>query len=155
RGRERARRPARRPARSRRDQLHARLGRRRACGRRGRGGGRGADAADADRRRLRRRAARGDDAAEEHLLLTEARLRPPVSPALTAGLGVCREAVVDVRSVLAELPTRAEREPVVGEGEGGDETTAVDAAAERAILARLEPIEGTTIVSEEVGVLGD
>jgi myo-inositol-1(or 4)-monophosphatase len=43
----------------------------------------------------------------------------------------------------------------VGEGEGGDETTAVDAAAESAILARLRPIEGTTIVSEEVGILGD
>ena len=32
--------------------------------------------------------------------------------------------------MLAELPTRDEREPVVGDGEGGDETTAVDAAAE-------------------------
>ena len=74
---------------------------------------------------------------------------------MTDWLAVCREAVDDVRGVLVDLPTRAEREPVVGEGEGGDETTAVDAAAERAILARLEPIEGTTIVSEEVGVLGD
>ncbi|HET7555319.1 MAG TPA: inositol monophosphatase family protein [Gaiellaceae bacterium] len=74
---------------------------------------------------------------------------------MTDWLGVCREAVEDVRGVLAELPTRAEREPVVGEGEGGDETTAVDAGAERVILARLRELEGTTIVSEEAGVLGD
>jgi myo-inositol-1(or 4)-monophosphatase len=57
--------------------------------------------------------------------------------------------------VLADLPTRAEREPVVGEGEGGDQTTAVDAAAERVILERLRAIDGLTIVSEEAGVLGD
>jgi myo-inositol-1(or 4)-monophosphatase len=57
--------------------------------------------------------------------------------------------------VLEELPTRAEREPVVGDGEGGDETTAVDAAAERVILERLAQIGGTTIVSEEVGTVGD
>ena len=37
--------------------------------------------------------------------------------------------------VLAERPGRAEREPVVGQGEGGDDTTAVDAAAEQVILA--------------------
>ena len=74
---------------------------------------------------------------------------------MTDWLAVCRAAVEDVRRVLVELPTRAEREPVVGEGEGGDETTAVDAAAESAILARLKPIEGTTVVSEEVGILGD
>lgn len=74
---------------------------------------------------------------------------------MTDWLAVCRAAVEDVRGVLVELPTRVEREPVVGDGEGGDETTAVDAAAESAILARLKPIEGTTIVSEEVGILGD
>jgi myo-inositol-1(or 4)-monophosphatase len=70
-------------------------------------------------------------------------------------LAVCRGAVEDVRAVLEELPTRAEREPVVGDGEGGDETTAVDAAAERVILERLAQIGGTTIVSEEVGTVGD
>ena len=58
-----------------------------------------------------------------------------------------------MRGVLVELPTRTEREPVVGEGEGGDETTAIDAAAERVILERLSGIEGATIVSEEVGIL--
>ena len=74
---------------------------------------------------------------------------------MTDWLALCREAVVDVRHVLAELPTRADREPVVGTGEGGDETTAVDQAAERAVLARFEHVDGLTIVSEEIGLLGD
>jgi len=68
-------------------------------------------------------------------------------------LSVCREAVADVHGVLRALPTRDEREVVVGEGEGGDETTAVDAEAEKVILERLKAIEGATIVSEEVGEL--
>jgi myo-inositol-1(or 4)-monophosphatase len=50
------------------------------------------------------------------------------------------------------LPTRAEREPVVGAGEGGDETTAIDQAAEDVIVERFRST-GATIVSEEVGVL--
>ena len=74
---------------------------------------------------------------------------------MTDWLAVCRGAVEDVRGVLDELPTRAEREPVVGDGRGGDETTAIDAAAERVILERLRQIPDTTIVSEEVGTLGD
>jgi myo-inositol-1(or 4)-monophosphatase len=74
---------------------------------------------------------------------------------LTDWLSLCREAVEDVRHVLAELPTRADREPVVGTGMGGDETTAVDAAAERAVLARFEGLDDVTIVSEEAGRLGD
>ncbi len=69
-------------------------------------------------------------------------------------LALCREARADVTRVLEDLPTRAEREPVVGDGEGGDETTAVDAAAERAILERLQST-GARIVSEEIGVEGD
>ena len=74
---------------------------------------------------------------------------------MTDWLSVCREAVGDVRAVLDELPTRAEREPVVGQGLGGDETTAVDKAAEDAILARLRTIDDVSIVSEEVGTLGN
>jgi len=54
--------------------------------------------------------------------------------------------------VLAELPTRAEREPVVGRGLGGDDTTAIDEAAERVVLDRLRPL-GVSIVSEEIGHL--
>jgi myo-inositol-1(or 4)-monophosphatase len=67
---------------------------------------------------------------------------------VTDWLATCRAAVDDVRLVLTELPTRVEREPVVGAGKGGDDTTAIDAAAERAILSRLE---GFTVVSEEIG----
>ncbi|MDQ3876014.1 MAG: D-fructose 1,6-bisphosphatase, partial [Actinomycetota bacterium] len=67
-------------------------------------------------------------------------------------LDLCRAAVEDVRAVLADLPTRAEREPVVGTGVGGDETTAIDAAAERAIVARLKSAGGDfVLVSEELG----
>jgi myo-inositol-1(or 4)-monophosphatase len=73
---------------------------------------------------------------------------------LTDWLALCRAAVEDVRGVLAELPRRSDREPVVGAGMGGDETTAIDAAAERVILARFDGLDGLTIVSEEVGVLG-
>lgn len=68
---------------------------------------------------------------------------------------ICRAAVKDVRRVLVELPSRDEREPVVGAGQGGDDTTAIDAAAEAAIVARLERAhEGGlefTLVSEELG----
>ncbi|MGZ4407262.1 MAG: inositol monophosphatase family protein [Gaiellaceae bacterium] len=74
---------------------------------------------------------------------------------MTDWLGLCRAAVEDVRVVLAELPLRSDREPVVGSGKGGDETTAIDAGAERAILARFAGHEGLTIVSEEAGVIGD
>jgi len=69
-------------------------------------------------------------------------------------LALCRAARDDVAGVLVELPGRAEREPVVGAGEGGDETTAIDAAAERVILDRFRG-EDVRIVSEEVGVEGD
>jgi myo-inositol-1(or 4)-monophosphatase len=68
-------------------------------------------------------------------------------------LELCRAAVADVRRVLDELPTRAEREPVVGDGVGGDETTAIDAAAERVFIERLAEIPDYTLVSEEAGEL--
>ena len=74
---------------------------------------------------------------------------------MTDWLALCREAVVDVRHVLAELPTRADREPVVGTGEGGDETTAIDEAAERVVLARFDAVDDVTFVSEEAGIFGD
>jgi myo-inositol-1(or 4)-monophosphatase len=74
---------------------------------------------------------------------------------LTDWLETCRALVQDLRGVLETLPTRAEREPVVGTGEGGDETTAIDAAAESTILSRLESLgDDLTIVSEELGRLG-
>ena len=72
---------------------------------------------------------------------------------MTDWLELCRAAVADVDEVLARLPTRAEREPVVGQGLGGDETTAIDQAAEDAIVARVREAAGA-VVSEEMGRLG-
>jgi len=69
-------------------------------------------------------------------------------------LALCRAARDDVQRVLAELPGRSDREPVVGAGKGGDETTAIDAAAEAVILARFRR-EDVRIVSEEIGREGD
>ena len=67
-------------------------------------------------------------------------------------LEVCREAVGDIRAVLRELPTRVEREPVLALGVGGDDTTAIDAAAETAVVHRLEALDHDfTLVSEELG----
>jgi myo-inositol-1(or 4)-monophosphatase len=54
--------------------------------------------------------------------------------------------------VLERLPTRADREAIIGTGAGGDETTAIDQAAEEAIVERLRPT-GASIVSEELGIL--
>jgi myo-inositol-1(or 4)-monophosphatase len=67
-------------------------------------------------------------------------------------LEVCRAAVRDIRGVLAELPTRKEREPVLAAGVGGDDTTAIDGAAEAVVLKRLEALERDfVLVSEELG----
>jgi myo-inositol-1(or 4)-monophosphatase len=71
---------------------------------------------------------------------------------VTDWLDLCRAAREDVAQTLAALPTRAEREPGVGAGKGGDETTAIDAAAERAVMGRLEEAGvAFTLVSEEIG----
>jgi myo-inositol-1(or 4)-monophosphatase len=71
---------------------------------------------------------------------------------LTDWLATCRAAAEDARRVFAELPGRAERERVVGTGMGGDETTAIDAAVERAVVARFDGTGGDfTLVSEELG----
>ena len=70
-------------------------------------------------------------------------------------LAFCRDAVEDVRRVLGELPGRTEREPVVGTGLGGDQTTAIDEAAESVIVERLEGLHADghefQLVSEELG----
>jgi myo-inositol-1(or 4)-monophosphatase len=77
-------------------------------------------------------------------------------------LDFCRGAVRDVQEVLARMPTRNERETVVGTGAGGDETTAIDAESEAAIVRRLERLHARErvdfhLVSEELGerVFGD
>jgi myo-inositol-1(or 4)-monophosphatase len=68
---------------------------------------------------------------------------------------VSREAAGAVERVLERLPTRTEREPHVGTGMGGDETTAIDAAAEQAVVERLASLHEDglefTLISEELG----
>jgi myo-inositol-1(or 4)-monophosphatase len=67
-------------------------------------------------------------------------------------LALCRACVSDIEAALRTLPTRDEREPVLRAGEGGDDTTAIDAAAEAAVVARLEALETDfTLISEELG----
>jgi len=67
-------------------------------------------------------------------------------------LEVCRDAVTDIERVLTDLPTRVEREPIAKLGEGGDDTTAIDAAAEAVVVARLARLdESFTLISEELG----
>ena len=67
-------------------------------------------------------------------------------------LDTCRRCVDDLHEVLARLPTRAEREPILRRGEGGDDTTAVDQAAEDAVVDRLAALgEDFVLVSEELG----
>jgi myo-inositol-1(or 4)-monophosphatase len=71
---------------------------------------------------------------------------------LTDWLAVCRAARDDVAGALADLPTRAEREPIVGAGMGGDDTIAIDRAAEEVIVERFEQTgESFVLVSEEIG----
>jgi myo-inositol-1(or 4)-monophosphatase len=69
-------------------------------------------------------------------------------------LELCRAAVADVKVVLAEMPTRDERERPVGQGMGGDVTAAIDEATERAVLAYFDR-PGVRIVSEEIGIKGE
>jgi myo-inositol-1(or 4)-monophosphatase len=69
-------------------------------------------------------------------------------------LELCRAATADVKAVLARMPTREERERVVGRGKGGDDTGALDEAAEAAVLAHFER-DDVRIVSEEIGFKGE
>ncbi|MDX6591130.1 MAG: monophosphatase [Gaiellales bacterium] len=72
-----------------------------------------------------------------------------------AWLEFCRAVATDVRAVLVDLPTRDHREPVVGQGEGGDDTTMIDRRAEEAVVSRLQALTQRGIsfrlVSEELG----
>jgi myo-inositol-1(or 4)-monophosphatase len=67
----------------------------------------------------------------------------------------CRGAVRDLREVFEGLPARADREAILRAGVGGDDTTAIDDAAERKVVERLERLhaggEAFTLVSEELG----
>ena len=71
---------------------------------------------------------------------------------MTDWLDLCRAARAEVEAVLEAMPTRDERELVVGSGEGGDDTTAIDEAAERAVVAVLDAAGiDFALVSEELG----
>jgi myo-inositol-1(or 4)-monophosphatase len=71
---------------------------------------------------------------------------------VTDWLELCRLCVADIRGVLHRLPTRDEREPVLRRGEGGDDTTAIDQAAEDAVVSRLAALgQDFVLVSEELG----
>ena len=71
---------------------------------------------------------------------------------MTPWLETCRLCVADIRDVLERLPTRLEREPVLQVGVGGDDTTAIDQAAEDAVVERLVALdEDFVLVSEELG----
>ena len=71
---------------------------------------------------------------------------------MTDWLATCRLCVADIREVLERLPTRVEREPVLQRGQGGDDTTAIDQAAEDVVVERLEALgEDFVLVSEELG----
>jgi myo-inositol-1(or 4)-monophosphatase len=67
----------------------------------------------------------------------------------------CRAAVGELRRVFDGLPARADRERILRAGVGGDDTTAIDDAAERVVVERLERLheagETFTLVSEELG----
>ncbi len=72
-----------------------------------------------------------------------------------AWLEFCRTVADDVRTMLEQLPTRDDREPVVGRGVGGDDTTVIDDRAEKLAVARLDELAGRGVsfrlVSEELG----
>ncbi len=73
----------------------------------------------------------------------------------TGWLEFCRSIAEDVEQVLISVPTRDDREPVVGQGEGGDDTTVIDHRAELAAVRRLEELHAGgvdfTLISEELG----
>ena len=100
------------------------------------------------------------DAAEVDLLLPQARDRLPAESARRrvtdrGWLEFCQTIAADVRGLLLRLPTRDDREPVIGQGKGGDDTTAIDDGAERLAVTRLEQLADRGIsfrlVSEELG----
>ncbi|MGI9657588.1 MAG: inositol monophosphatase family protein [Gaiellaceae bacterium] len=70
-------------------------------------------------------------------------------------LAACRAAADAAQTRLGGLVQRSERERVIGRGEGGDETVAVDQVAEEEVLAAFERLHqqdhSFTVISEELG----
>ena len=81
--------------------------------------------------------------------------RPALPPALTLTdwLEVCRDCGRRTSTACSPSCRRApSASPCSAPGEGGDDTTAIDAAAEDAVVARLDALdEDFTLVSEELG----
>src|ERR1700754_2450034 len=73
-------------------------------------------------------------------------------------LGVCRRAAAEIRDILEDRPTIAERVKETGtRGEGGDRTLLIDEAAEGFVFAELEALHHGgarfTAISEERGLV--
>jgi myo-inositol-1(or 4)-monophosphatase len=70
-------------------------------------------------------------------------------------LGACRRITAELGEMFAGYASTGERAVVVGQGEGGDRTLAIDAAAEALIFAELERLHGAghefLVISEERG----
>ena len=99
-------------------------------------------------------AGRGETMPQKSTYFYPKLLRAPLPPGVTDWLATCRAAAADVRA-RARTPrrARADRGPrSSASARAGDDTTAIDAAAERAVVARLEALGGDfTLVSEELG----
>ena len=67
-------------------------------------------------------------------------------------LALCRGCVADIDRILGCSRRGPSVSRCSGAGEGGDDTTAIDAAAEDAVVARLAALEADfLLVSEELG----
>jgi myo-inositol-1(or 4)-monophosphatase len=79
-------------------------------------------------------------------------------PAAPDWLAVCRRAAAEIRDILEDRPTIAERVKETGtRGEGGDRTLLIDEAAEDVVFAELQQLydQGArfTAISEERGIV--
>ena len=98
--------------------------------------------------------ARQAHAAEEHVLLSQAALGPALPPgaAVTPGstsAGCASRTSARCSRVCRRAPSAS---PCSGVGQGGDDTTAIDQAAEDAVVERLAALaEDFVLVSEELG----
>ncbi len=82
----------------------------------------------------------------------------PGDPDAPDWLGVCRRAAAEIRDMLADRPTIAERVRETGtRGEGGDRTLLIDEAAEDVVFAELDALSAAgvrfTAISEERGIV--
>src|SRR3954465_9344210 len=79
-------------------------------------------------------------------------------PATPDWLAVCRRAAAEIRDILEDRPTIAERVKETGtRGEGGDRTLLIDEAAEDVVFAELQQLHDQgarfTAISEERGIV--